>query len=123
MCFRHTGDQRQMSRLFRQMQESDAERFCLYSAIPFCMLERMQLPVVKDEAAGKIASVFQVPPEFALQRLKQIIFKNYRDENLKKSLSSDEEFTTTILKPSELLQQSNRADDSSLIISHIHKKC
>ncbi|MEK4062167.1 MULTISPECIES: ImmA/IrrE family metallo-endopeptidase [unclassified Paenibacillus] len=69
---RHAGDQRQMSRLFRQMQEADAERFCLYSAIPFFMLEKLQLPVVEDEAAGKLAAVFQVPPEFALQRLKQI---------------------------------------------------
>lgn len=69
---RHAGDQRQISRLLRQMQEADAERFCLYSSIPFFMLEKLQLPVVEDEAAGKVAALFQVPPEFALQRLKQI---------------------------------------------------
>lgn len=69
---RHTGDQRQMPKPFRHMQEADAERFCLYSAIPFFMLERLQLPVVESEAAGKIAAVFQVPPEFALQRLRMI---------------------------------------------------
>lgn len=46
-----------------------------------------------------------------------IIFKDYRDEDLKKSLTSEEEFTTTILKPSELLQQSNSAEEFSLNIS------
>lgn len=69
---RHVGDQRQISELFQQMQEADAERFSLYAAIPFFMLEKLQLPAFEEEAAGIVATVFQVPPEFALLRLKQI---------------------------------------------------
>ncbi|WP_340394880.1 ImmA/IrrE family metallo-endopeptidase [Paenibacillus sp. FSL E2-0177] len=69
---RHAGDQRFMSKLFRQLQEADAERFCLYAAIPLFMLERIQLPAEEETAAGHIAKLFRVPPEFALQRLRQI---------------------------------------------------
>ncbi|MBY9081058.1 ImmA/IrrE family metallo-endopeptidase [Paenibacillus sp. HN-1] len=69
---RHAGDQRRMPELFRQMQEADAERFCLYAAIPFFILESIPLPAAEEEAAGHLAKIFQVPPEFALQRLRQI---------------------------------------------------
>lgn len=69
---RHAGDQRLMPKLFRQLQESDAERFCLYAAIPFFMFEKINLPSDEEMAAGYISKLFKIPPEFALQRLRQI---------------------------------------------------
>ncbi|NJJ41563.1 hypothetical protein [Paenibacillus apii] len=61
-----------MPELFRQMQDADADRFSLYAGIPFFMLESIPLPAAEEEAAGQLAAIFQVPPEFALQRLRQI---------------------------------------------------
>lgn len=69
---RHAGDQRLMPKLFRQLQEADAERFCLYAAMPFFMFERITLPAEEETAAGYVSKLFKVPPEFALQRLRQI---------------------------------------------------
>ncbi|NJJ37875.1 ImmA/IrrE family metallo-endopeptidase [Paenibacillus apii] len=69
---RHSGDQRRMPELFRQMQEADAERFSLYASMPFFMIESIPLLAAEEEAAGQLATVFHAPPEFALQRLRQI---------------------------------------------------
>lgn len=69
---RHVGDQRRMPDLFRQAQESEAERFSLYAAIPFFMLTKLQLPARRSEAISKISKEFRVSSEFAKQRLDQI---------------------------------------------------
>ncbi len=70
---RHAGDQRLMPKLFRQLQEADAERFSLYAAIPFFMFEKATIPSDEETAAGYISKLFKIPPEFALQRLRQIL--------------------------------------------------
>ncbi|MDT3426121.1 Zn-dependent peptidase ImmA (M78 family) [Paenibacillus forsythiae] len=69
---RHAGDQRRMPELFLQLQEADADRFSLYAALPFFMLETIRLPQSEDEAAGLLGKVFQVPPKLAKERLTQI---------------------------------------------------
>ncbi|UQZ34556.1 hypothetical protein C2I18_14130 [Paenibacillus sp. PK3_47] len=69
---RHAGDQRLMLKLFRQLQEADAERFSLYAAMPFFMFERIKLPAEEETAAGYVSKLFKVPPEFTLLRLRQI---------------------------------------------------
>lgn len=69
---RHAGDQRNMPKLFYQLQEADADRFSLYSSMPFFMLEQLPLPAAEEEAVGMIAEAFKIPGEFAQIRLTQI---------------------------------------------------
>ncbi|MGF7050373.1 hypothetical protein J2T13_004911 [Paenibacillus sp. DS2015] len=69
---RHFGDQRKMARLFKEAQETEADQFVLYAAIPFFMLEILPIPDRRSEAIQYIAETFQVTLKLAEQRLTQI---------------------------------------------------
>lgn len=69
---RHSGDQRWMPSLFKEAQEYDADRFALYSALPFFILKSITLPERKGESIGYIAHTFRVPLYFAKKRFEQI---------------------------------------------------
>ncbi len=69
---RHAGDQRRMPTLFKQLQENDAEMFSLYAAIPFFMIQNIELPWYESEAIDLIAKEFQLPEKFARRRFNQI---------------------------------------------------
>ncbi|MCM3703232.1 ImmA/IrrE family metallo-endopeptidase [Paenibacillus macerans] len=69
---RHAGDQRHMNALFKNAQESEAEQFVLYAAVPFYMFAKLSVPDHRGEAIPYIAEQFQVPLELAEQRLDQI---------------------------------------------------
>ncbi|CAM4424077.1 ImmA/IrrE family metallo-endopeptidase [Paenibacillus phoenicis] len=69
---RHAGDQRRMTELFMHAQETEAEQFVLYAAIPFFMFAKLPVPDHRSEAVVYIAEQFQVPLELAEQRLDQI---------------------------------------------------
>lgn len=69
---RHSGDQRWMPDLFREAQENDANRFALYAAIPFFMLEQVQLPANRSEVMSLLVSEFQCFPDLVKLRIKQI---------------------------------------------------
>ncbi|OMF28332.1 ImmA/IrrE family metallo-endopeptidase [Paenibacillus sp. FSL H8-0259] len=69
---RHAGNQTIMPELFTKAQESEADRFVFYAAIPFFMLERLSLSSVRSEAIGYISREFNVPLNFAKKRYEQI---------------------------------------------------
>jgi Zn-dependent peptidase ImmA (M78 family) len=69
---RHAGNQTTMPRSFCEGQEAEANRFVLYAAIPFFMLQPFKLPDRLDEAAEFIACQFGVTFELAYKRLEQI---------------------------------------------------
>lgn len=69
---RHSGDQRWMPSLFKEAQEYDADRFALYSALPFFILKSITLPERRGESIGYIAHTFRVPLYFAKKRIEQI---------------------------------------------------
>ncbi|MEC0131485.1 ImmA/IrrE family metallo-endopeptidase [Paenibacillus odorifer] len=69
---RHSGDQRWMPETFREAQENDANRFALYAAIPFFMIEQVQLPINRSEVISLLVSEFQTYPDFAELRFKQV---------------------------------------------------
>lgn len=69
---RHTGDQRSMPVLFRNAQETEADQFVLYAAIPFYMFAKLNLPDQRPEAIPFLAEHFRVPYHLAEQRLDQI---------------------------------------------------
>lgn len=69
---RHAGDQRVMPHLFKHAQETEAEQFVLYAAVPFYMLSRLSIPDQHCEAIPFIAEQFQVTPELAERRLDQV---------------------------------------------------
>lgn len=71
-CLRHAGDQRTMSALFRSAQESEAEQFVLYAAIPFYMFVKLPVPDQRGEAIHFLAETFRVPYDLAENRLDQI---------------------------------------------------
>lgn len=69
---RHAGNQTIMPELFTQAQESEADRFVFYAAIPFFMLEKLRLSSVRSEAIGYISREFSVPLDFAKKRYEEI---------------------------------------------------
>lgn len=69
---RHAGDQRRMTELFMHAQETEAEQFALYAAIPFYMFAKLPVPDHRSEAVAFVAEQFRVQPELAEQRLDQI---------------------------------------------------
>ncbi|MCA1293692.1 ImmA/IrrE family metallo-endopeptidase [Paenibacillus sp. alder61] len=69
---RHAGDQRIMPAMFRSAQETEAEQFVLYAAIPFYMFTRLPVPDQRSEAVAYLAETFRVPYGLAEHRLDQI---------------------------------------------------
>lgn len=69
---RHAGDQRSMHNLFEQYQEMEAGWFQMYAAVPFYMVQQLELPYTQREAITCIASEFKVSIDFAKKRLHQI---------------------------------------------------
>lgn len=69
---RHAGDQRRMPVLFKNAQETEAEQFVLYAAIPFYMFAKLPVPDQHCEAIPFLAETFRVPYELAEHRLDQI---------------------------------------------------
>lgn len=73
----HYGDQRKMPLLFKDAQENDAENFLLYAAMPFFMINRIQLPSSRIEMIQTLAATFRVPLTLAEKRLDQIRRREY----------------------------------------------
>lgn len=69
---RHAGDQRKMTKLFRDAQEAEANVFTLYASMPFFMIAKMKLPERQTEAIEYLSEEFSVPFELALKRVEQI---------------------------------------------------
>lgn len=69
---RHAGDQRDMPQLFEQYQELEAGWFQMYAAVPFYMVEQLELPNTQREAVHCLATEFKVSADFAQKRLHQI---------------------------------------------------
>lgn len=69
---RHAGNQTLMPEQFTKAQEIEADRFVFYAAIPFFMVEKLNLPSAKGEAIGYISREFNVPLNFAKKRFEQI---------------------------------------------------
>jgi len=69
---RHAGDQLMLPRIFRELQETQANQFQLYASMPFFMVKDIKLPPYKNEAIGLLAQQFGVTPRLAKRRLEQI---------------------------------------------------
>ncbi|MDH6370585.1 Zn-dependent peptidase ImmA (M78 family) [Paenibacillus sp. PastF-3] len=69
---RHAGNQLMMPEQFTKAQETEADRFIFYAAIPFFMIEKINLPLNRGEAIGYISREFKVPLNFAKKRFEQI---------------------------------------------------
>jgi len=65
----HYGNQMNMHRLFRDLQEYQARHFALHFCIPSYMLERIRLPPAHADAIRLICTTFNVDSEFAAKRL------------------------------------------------------
>lgn len=66
---RHSGSQLKMNPLFIELQEWQADNFMYHFCVPSFMLNRMDLPPNKDEAAWLIHETFNVEFAFAEKRL------------------------------------------------------
>ncbi|MDU4696420.1 MAG: ImmA/IrrE family metallo-endopeptidase [Paenibacillus sp.] len=84
---RHSGDQRLMPPLFRDGQEIEADHFVMYAAIPYFMVQDLEIPERHDLALQFISDMFKVPKPFAKKRLEQIerrITQGMLDDHLSK---------------------------------------
>jgi Zn-dependent peptidase ImmA (M78 family) len=69
---RHAGNQTIMPRAFTQAQESEADHFTMYAAIPFSIFSRLPIPDQRSDAITYVAEAFHVPVSFAEKRVEQI---------------------------------------------------
>lgn len=69
---RHAGDQRQMSSLFKEAQEFEADQFVLYASVPFYLFAKLPVPEDRIQAVPYLADAFHIPYAIAEQRLDQI---------------------------------------------------
>jgi len=67
----HEGYQWCMHNPFREYQELQAEQFAYHFCIPTFMLNNLELPQLRCEAVGLIATVFNVEHTFANERLEK----------------------------------------------------
>ncbi|MCY9166057.1 ImmA/IrrE family metallo-endopeptidase [Bacillus atrophaeus] len=80
---KHYGNQFNMNRMFRQLQEYQANSFMYHFCVPTFMLEKISLPRMQSEAIKIIGDTFNVTYPFAAKRLamytrKQFSFMWYR---------------------------------------------
>ena len=66
---RHSGNQRHMSSLFRELQEWQADNFMYHFCVPTFMLRKIHLPHDQFEAIRLISETFNVEYNFAIKRL------------------------------------------------------
>ncbi|MBU5673192.1 ImmA/IrrE family metallo-endopeptidase [Paenibacillus brevis] len=69
---RHAGNQITLPEQFTQMQEAEAEHFVLYAAMPFSMIQGLELPDRHSVAVSILVETFSVPAAFAERRLDQL---------------------------------------------------
>lgn len=74
---RHAGNQTIMPKLFTEAQETEAENFVLYAAMPFSMIQQLQLPSSRMETIQILANTFRVPIKLAEKRFDQIQRREY----------------------------------------------
>lgn len=111
--FLHVGSQEQQSTLFRSLQEAQANQFLIYSAIPFFMLESLDLPMHGQAATILIEEIFNIPNEIAAKRMtliQQRITKRRYDIELTEKIKSKYTKAQTQLSTEthRLLDQLNR---------------
>ncbi|MFC4403282.1 ImmA/IrrE family metallo-endopeptidase [Gracilibacillus xinjiangensis] len=69
---RHHGDQVESVSSFRYLQENQANQFVLYAAMPFYMIEQLELPQDKLRMTRLLSSTFNVTELLAKKRVEQI---------------------------------------------------
>jgi len=78
---RHIGTQEHMkSNLFMDLQESQANQFQLYAAIPTFMLKSIELPNNEFYAIKAIEEIFNIPFSLAAKRMEQIKRRSLRQK-------------------------------------------
>lgn len=68
----HAGDQNTMPSLFRELQEGQADHFLMYAAMPFFMIEKMEMPMYERDVPHTLSREFKVSIELASNRWAQI---------------------------------------------------
>lgn len=85
----HCGKQDNMTRLFMELQEMQADQFQIYAAMPFYMLEEFKY-VPAHNLIKVLSEAFVLPESFVKKRLEQIKNRMYwheQDLNLKERLN------------------------------------
>ncbi|MCM3046699.1 ImmA/IrrE family metallo-endopeptidase [Bacillus altitudinis] len=74
---KHYGNQFDMHKLFRELQEYQANSFMYHFCVPSFMLQRLNLPSLQSEAIKLIGDTFNVTYSFAAARLEMFRRKSF----------------------------------------------
>ncbi|TAI30828.1 ImmA/IrrE family metallo-endopeptidase [Bacillus velezensis] len=77
---KHTGNQFHMNRMFRQLQEYQANSFMYHFCVPTFMLIKLKLPRLKSEVIKLLGDTFNVTYSFAAKRLEMYERKKFSDK-------------------------------------------
>lgn len=69
---RHVGNQNMLPQAFKDLQETQATLFQQYAALPFFMLQDLDMPMYERDIPYYWAHVFNLPVELATRRYSQI---------------------------------------------------
>lgn len=78
---RHTGNQTMLPKALKDLQETQAAIFQQYAAIPFFMVQELELPRFEREIPYYWAHVFNVPVTLASRRYHQIKARIFREQS------------------------------------------
>jgi Zn-dependent peptidase ImmA (M78 family) len=70
---RHYGNQESMNYDFKAYQEAQANQFKYYAAMPFSIIETLDIPKYEKDFVAMLAYIFDVPVPMALFRVEQIL--------------------------------------------------
>ncbi|MCM3436803.1 ImmA/IrrE family metallo-endopeptidase [Bacillus licheniformis] len=74
---KHYGNQFVMNKMFRQLQEFQANNFMYHFCVPTFMLSKINLPRLQSEAIKLIGDTFKVTYPFAARRLEMYRRKQF----------------------------------------------
>ncbi|MED4749904.1 terminase [Brevibacillus choshinensis] len=78
---RHIGNQSMLPKAFKDLQETQASLFQQYAAIPFFMVQELEIPLYEREIPYYWAHIFNLPVPLASRRYNQIKCRIYQEKN------------------------------------------
>lgn len=108
---RHDGNQTILPESFIKAQEEDADQFLLYASMPYYIISRLQLPIVRTDAVNYISNIFNVPISLAAKRFDQIQRREF-EGHLRASIKKRRE--NSIVYPTTYLEEGDHSPECSI---------
>ena len=108
----HTGSQLIMPKLFRELQEAQANHFMMHFCVPTFMLLKLEFPTYRDQAINLISSCFNVTFDFAKSRLEQFETRMFGLQFYEKLAEASQSYKDASIDDDHLAQEIDLYEDT-----------